>query len=289
MVPRDFRAEQAMLLLDDLTVRRGQASVGLSIVGGLSNRHVFTFAVKQAVPRMMMGREVPPGVMFHPRPGDMLATWSPKGDPFPWASLSIGFDALAQAGASLTGRDVAPSRMDAALITPQRAAYAHLLWLVEDFAAVATRAPETVDHHTARAAMTGALLDAMVACLGVGTATRDRAAVRRHQQILRRLETVLREPADSTLGIAALCAMVGVSRRTLHEVCMTLVGMPPMRYARRHRLGLVRKALLGASPHADTVTDIALRHGFWEMGRFSSAYREAFGEAPSVTLKRDFA
>jgi hypothetical protein len=35
-----------------------------------------------------------------------------------------------------------------------------------------------------------------------------------------------------------------------------------------------------------TVTRIATDHGFWELGRFSVAYRTLFGETPLTTLRR---
>jgi transcriptional regulator GlxA family with amidase domain len=31
-----------------------------------------------------------------------------------------------------------------------------------------------------------------------------------------------------------------------------------------------------------------MRHGFWEVGRFSTAYRQTFGEPPSETLRRGY-
>jgi AraC-like DNA-binding protein len=52
------------------------------------------------------------------------------------------------------------------------------------------------------------------------------------------------------------------------------------------RMHLVRRALLSADRSKATVTSIVTDHGFWELGRFSVAYRALFGEAPSETLHR---
>jgi AraC-like DNA-binding protein len=49
---------------------------------------------------------------------------------------------------------------------------------------------------------------------------------------------------------------------------------------------LVRRALLGADSSKTKVTRIVTDHGFWELGRFSVAYRTLFGETPSETLRR---
>jgi AraC-like DNA-binding protein len=44
---------------------------------------------------------------------------------------------------------------------------------------------------------------------------------------------------------------------------------------------------LGDAWHArETITEVAMRHGFPELGRFSVAYRALFGESPSATLRR---
>jgi AraC-like DNA-binding protein len=50
-----------------------------------------------------------------------------------------------------------------------------------------------------------------------------------------------------------------------------------------------RMALLKADLRESRVTDIANRHGFSELGRFSVQYREFFGESPKATLRRKYA
>ena len=62
--------------------------------------------------------------------------------------------------------------------------------------------------------------------------------------------------------------------------------MPPARYLRRRRLNGVRGEFRSPDGAPARVTDIAMRWGFWELGRFASEYRALFGELPSDTLAR---
>jgi AraC-like DNA-binding protein len=62
--------------------------------------------------------------------------------------------------------------------------------------------------------------------------------------------------------------------------------MSPMRYLWLRRMHLARRGLRVANPAATTVTEIATNYGFWELGRFSVAYRLLFGESPSAALRR---
>ena len=62
--------------------------------------------------------------------------------------------------------------------------------------------------------------------------------------------------------------------------------MSPTRYLWLRRMHLARRALRRADPAMTTVTEIASNCGFWELGRFSVAYRALFGESPSAALRR---
>jgi transcriptional regulator GlxA family with amidase domain len=64
------------------------------------------------------------------------------------------------------------------------------------------------------------------------------------------------------------------------------LGVSPMRYLLHWRLDRARAELLDAAPGSSTVTDIALRWGFGNLGDFAARYRSRFGELPRATLQR---
>jgi AraC family ethanolamine operon transcriptional activator len=136
-------------------------------------------------------------------------------------------------------------------------------------------------------ALAGAIEDAAVMCMDHGDAGVDRAAARRRHRIMARLETVLREDDEDSLSLARICAAVGVRRQTLNQICLEFTDTSLMKFVRDRRLIRVRRALLSAGPGEATVGDIAMTHGFWELGRFAAYYRALFGEKPSETLRRD--
>jgi AraC family ethanolamine operon transcriptional activator len=88
------------------------------------------------------------------------------------------------------------------------------------------------------------------------------------------------------LSVRELSQLVGVSQRTLEHGFRDHFDLTPYQYMSRFRLGLAREALRLADPADSTVSDIAVHHGFWELGRFAGEYRRFFGELPSATLSR---
>ena len=58
-----------------------------------------------------------------------------------------------------------------------------------------------------------------------------------------------------------------------------------MAYLKMHRLEAVRRDIL-ADRAEGNVSSIAMNWGFSHLGRFSSDYKQLFGETPSQTFKR---
>lgn len=93
-------------------------------------------------------------------------------------------------------------------------------------------------------------------------------------------ETIGRAPTSREL-----CLVAHVSGRRLRSAFDETYGMPPSLFFRNWALGLVRRRLKSLDPRSATVTDVALGHGFAHLGRFSSRYRQLYGESPSATLR----
>jgi len=87
--------------------------------------------------------------------------------------------------------------------------------------------------------------------------------------------------------LSELCNASNVSERTLQYAFQDIMGMSPLTYLHRLRLHRARDELRAAMSDSTSVTDVALNWGFWHFGEFSRAYKNCFGELPSVTLRQD--
>ncbi|CAN7246057.1 helix-turn-helix domain-containing protein [Caulobacter sp. LjRoot300] len=91
--------------------------------------------------------------------------------------------------------------------------------------------------------------------------------------------------ARQAVQIEDLCLALNISRRTLYRAFHDLLDISPKAYLRLKSMSAARARLLDAGDRPTTVTQAALDQGFWELGRFSGAYRAMFGESPSETLR----
>jgi transcriptional regulator GlxA family with amidase domain len=150
---------------------------------------------------------------------------------------------------------------------------------------LAATAPDILEHPEVAKAIEQELIRVMVRCLTQGSSERTYSG-RQRVPIMRRFERVLEANQGRPLYLAEICAAISVPARTLRHHCWQHLGMSPHRYLWLRRMNSARRALALADPAVRTVTDIAAACGFWELGRFSVAFRKLFGESPSVTLRR---
>lgn len=102
---------------------------------------------------------------------------------------------------------------------------------------------------------------------------------------LRRAIAYINDNAHRGITLADIAASVGVTPRSVQYMFRRYLGATPLSYLRDVRLDHAHRDLLVGDPSVDTVTAIACRWGFTHAGRFSNAYKNAFGTTPSRTLR----
>jgi AraC-like DNA-binding protein len=192
---------------------------------------------------------------------------------------------IAAVGEALAAVDLTPPR-DAMLITPPPTAMARLQRLHAAAGQLAEDAPEIIDNPEAARGLEQLLIHALVECLSIGKANESSLAQGQHAIVMRRFWRVVEENPEQPLYLPEICRAIRVPDRTLRMCCQEHLGMAPKRYLLLRRIHLARRALRQAHPDAASVTDIATRYGFWQLGRFAVAYQALFGEAPAATLRR---
>ena len=112
-----------------------------------------------------------------------------------------------------------------------------------------------------------------------------RAASAASQATVEQVAAYLRANLDVPMRLSTLCEVAGLSERALREAFYHVHGMSPKRWMLAERLQNVRRTLTNRESAPISVTGVATKFGFYELGRFAGSYKEAFGETPSVTLR----
>lgn len=102
---------------------------------------------------------------------------------------------------------------------------------------------------------------------------------------VKRAEEYIVAHAREEISISDLVEASEVSTRTLFESFRRFRGITPMQFLRRYRLDRVRETLMRPEC-SESVTEIAMRWRFEQLGRFASQYAAVYGERPSDTLRR---
>lgn len=172
------------------------------------------------------------------------------------------------------------------IVRPDPALMSRLRRLHKTVGQLAHDTPDILATPEVRRAIEAQLIHAMVRCLAEGAGIETTMGNRRHDAVVARFEEFLEANPDRPLYLTEICAAIGVAERTLRASCEEHLGMGPIRFLTLRRMHLVRRTLLAADAKQTSVTQIVTDHGFWELGRFSVAYRTLFGESPSETLRR---
>jgi AraC-like DNA-binding protein len=214
---------------------------------------------------------------------DTLHMWSAVGSRYGAMSLPLEeYHVLCKA---IIGREFLKQPRNA-VVRPESALMSRLLKLHRIVGQLALDTPDILELQEVRRALEEQLIHVLIRCLAEGASTETNAGGRHHESVVAKFEEFLEANCDRPLYIAEICAGIGVPERTLRASCEENLGMGPIRYLTLRRMHLARQALLRADPSRSTVTRIVTDHGFWELGRFSVAYRLLFGESPSDSLRR---
>ena len=202
-----------------------------------------------------------------------------------YGSMSLPVEEFPRLCQTILGREF-PEMPERRVVRPTSALMSRLLRLHKSVGQLAHDVPDVLERPEVGRALEEQLTLVMIKCLAEGVSLKTSTGDRRHNVIIRRFEHYLEAHPDRPLYLTEICAAIGVAERTLRAACEEHLGMGPIRYLTLRRMHLARRALLRADPSKSTVTHIVTDHGFWELGRFSVAYRALFEELPSETLRR---
>lgn len=104
---------------------------------------------------------------------------------------------------------------------------------------------------------------------------------------VRRVIDYLNVHASLVPSIPELCSIAKLSERSLEYGFREYLDITPIAYLRLLRLNGARRDLLANTNANANVSDVALRWGFVEFGRFAREYRLLFEELPSETMRNN--
>lgn len=102
---------------------------------------------------------------------------------------------------------------------------------------------------------------------------------------LLRAQEYLRTEDSELVTVANLCVVTQSSRRTLEYAFRETLGLSVNKFLSLRRYHAARRMLRSGEDTTLSVTDVAMKNGFYNVGRFAQRYRQLFGELPSSTLQ----
>ena len=281
---KDFRIEMTQVAMSRLWLQRIHlSSPTVSTATSKPGRRSIGFLTESNLsPYHHCGIEVMPGDLIV---NTLEAEHRRCGSGLDYGSMSIPTDEFDTAAEAITGGELM-EESEARIFHPHPQLMSRLLKLHRAIGQLAHDTPDILQLPQVLRALENEFVHVMVRCLADAVDAKASSDGRRHDAIIARFEQFLEANRDRPLYVTEICAAIGVAERTLRACCEEHLGMGPIRFLTLRRMHLVHRALLRADPSKSTVTRTVTDHGFWELGRFSVAYRGLFGESPSETLQR---
>jgi AraC-like DNA-binding protein len=278
-----FKARLTWATLHRLRLLRSEEDLPRIAYISLDPAFIFVALAPRPDPPLLSGGLAlqPDEIIFHSR-GERFHQRTTG--PSSWSLLGMPLEHLERYGGVVSGKALSPPAA-ARILRPAARDAARLRRLHAQACRLAETRPKVLAHPEVARAIEQGLIHALVTCLAA-RARDDGAARRHHAQIMVRFEEVLADHPNRPLHMPELCALIGVTERTLYACCAEFLGISPSRYMLLRRLNLVRTVLRDADPATASVAEIAGGCGFTDLGRFAGAYQTAFGESPSTTLRR---
>lgn len=280
--PGAFRARQTRIALDRLRLASAEEEAArIAFVAVPADAVLVWWPIAGDPAPLWGGKEMQPGEMLTLGPGQRAHTRT--GGPCRWGAIRLPEDELLHYGRALCGGRFAvlPAL---AIWRPAPAPARRLIQLHRAAMRTAeTRSAALADVEAAHG-LEQQLVHALIECLSAGPVAGETSAARRHRDILAGFEDLLQ--AEPLASVSEICAALGVSERLLRGCCNEHLRMGPSRYLRLRRMQQVHRALRQENPDRVSISEIAERYGFRDLGRFAANYRAVYGELPSANLRR---
>lgn len=279
-----FRGSVMRTELDTVWLQRGFANASRTSRAILTDRVHFAFVAAPGATQVWNGRALSEQEFFcQVGTSDLFIRNQGVGT---WGSVSVLPDDLTRIAVAVAGIDLLRLRRASRIGACDPTALAQLRHHHLAIELTTRHTPHVFASSAVIRQFNDQMVRSFLACFLGEPPDPDRAATRRHHRIMRLLATWLAARPRDPVTLAELCEGIGTNARTLNLCCQEFLGMSPIRYLRLRRLQMANRALRSAVPGIDSVTAIALHHGFNELGRFAQAYHRMFGETPSATLAR---
>lgn len=283
--PGAFAGDFTFLGLDQGMIQFGEINLP-HLAGGVSQNHYFgvLFNLSADPDWVWRGQNLDPHALIAMAPRSDIQMLMPAHTS--WAFLSIEYDPLSQALVALTGSDAPLFDQGSRQLLATPDSHEALRTRLGAVLAAVRRDPTLLEVPEARKGLEQWVIASLARVLGSSLRVRPSQRGWNRARVTRLVESFLESTPMEQISLSDLCAVSGVSERTLRDVFQENYRMSPSQYLRVRRLHQVRRALRRANPDLQTVQSVANRHGIWHLGRFAADYRSLFSESPAESLRR---